>query len=124
LNKICKPFTAADSFFMIRQFQFTGRGAVTLYGKRFSFSWAALCAVASPISFYCANFRNDFDGLRSTDSEMSINILSLSLDGLPTVFRIEQSGAVLPHFVTPTITLLSSGSSSSATSLQNSFLEF
>jgi hypothetical protein len=56
---------------------------VTLYGKSFDFSRTALCAVVSPISFSCANLCNDFDGLRSIESEMSINFLSLSLDGLP-----------------------------------------
>jgi hypothetical protein len=49
----------------------------------FNFSRTALCAVASPISFSCANLRNDFYGLRSRESEMSINFLSLSLDRLP-----------------------------------------
>jgi hypothetical protein len=57
--------------------------AVTLYGKRFNFYRTALFAVASPISFSCANLRNDVDGIRSIESEMSINFLSLSLDGLP-----------------------------------------
>jgi hypothetical protein len=56
---------------------------LTLYGEKLSFSQTALCAVASPISFSCANLRNDFYGLRSIESEMSINFLSLSLDGFP-----------------------------------------
>jgi hypothetical protein len=55
----------------------------SIYGKGFNFSQTALCPVASPISFSCANLCNDFDGLRSIQSEMSINFLSLSLDGLP-----------------------------------------
>jgi len=38
-----------------------------------------------------------------------------------SAFSIEQFGSVLPHFVTPTTPRLSSGSSSSATSLENSF---
>jgi hypothetical protein len=42
-----------------------------------------LCAVASLISFSCANLCNEFDGLRSIESETSINFLSLSLGGLP-----------------------------------------
>jgi hypothetical protein len=68
-------------------------GFVNLYGKRFNFSRTALCAVAGPIVFSCANFRNDYEGLRSIGSEMSINFLSLSLDGPPP-----------PHFV-PRLTL-------------------
>jgi hypothetical protein len=60
-------------------------------GKQFSFSRTALCAVASPIAFSCANSCNDFDWLRSIASEMSINSLSFSLDGLPlrSAFNIE-----------------------------------
>jgi hypothetical protein len=57
---------------------------------RFAFVWeevqfsrTPLCAVASPIFFYCANLGNDFVGLRSIEWEMSINFLSWSLDGLP-----------------------------------------
>jgi hypothetical protein len=43
----------------------------------------ALCAVASPISFSYTNLHNDSDELHSTQSEMSINFLLFSLDGLP-----------------------------------------
>jgi hypothetical protein len=39
--------------------------------------------LASPISFSCVNSRNDFDEFRSIESEMSINYLMLSVDGLP-----------------------------------------
>jgi hypothetical protein len=53
------------------------------YGKELKISRTALCAVASPIFFSCANLRNDFDGLRSIKQEMSIYFLSLGLDGLP-----------------------------------------
>jgi hypothetical protein len=42
-----------------------------------------LYAIASPISSSCANLHDDFDGLHSTESEMSVNYLLLSLDGLP-----------------------------------------
>jgi hypothetical protein len=64
------------------QVGFSSCTAVTLYGKKFSFSRTALCVVARPIYFSCTNLRNDFDGLRSIESEMSINFLSLNLDGL------------------------------------------
>ena len=57
--------------------------AMTLYGKSFNFSRTALCAVASPVSSSCTNLCNDFDGLCSTVSEMSINFTPISLDGLP-----------------------------------------
>jgi hypothetical protein len=56
--------------------------SVNLVWKRFDFSRAALCTVASPISFSCANLRNDFDELRSIESEMSINFFWINLDGL------------------------------------------
>jgi hypothetical protein len=59
-----------------------------LSGKRFSFSRTALCAVASQISFSCAKLRNDSDGLRSIEPEMSINFLSLNLDGLQILSAI------------------------------------
>jgi hypothetical protein len=36
----------------------------------------------APTSFSCTNLRIDFDGHRSIESEMSINFLSLSLEGL------------------------------------------
>jgi hypothetical protein len=35
------------------------------------------------MSSSCTNLHNDFDGLRSIESEMSTNFLLLSLDGLP-----------------------------------------
>jgi hypothetical protein len=57
--------------------------AVAMYRNRFSLSRTALCAVASPISISWANLRNDFEGLRSMESEMSTNLLSLSSNGLP-----------------------------------------
>ena len=81
LNKICKPFTVTYSF--LWSASFNSCSAVTLYGKSFNFSWTALCAVASPISSSCTNLCNDFDGLRSIESEMSIYFSPLSLDGLP-----------------------------------------
>jgi hypothetical protein len=43
------------------------------------------------VSYVPANLSNDFDGLRSIVSEMSINFLSLSLDGLPFVRRLTLS---------------------------------
>jgi hypothetical protein len=57
--------------------------AVTLYGKRFSFSQTALCAVASPDIFLLHQLVQWFWWTPKQESEMSINFLSLNLDGLP-----------------------------------------
>jgi hypothetical protein len=64
------------------QVGFSSCTAVTLYGKRFSFSQTALCAAASPIPFCCANLRNDFYGLRSIVRNVH-QLLIVKLDGLP-----------------------------------------
>jgi hypothetical protein len=76
LNKICKPFTVTDSFVMIRRFQFLHRCYFVREEVHFFSDRFMRC-------FSCANFRNDFDGLRSIETEMSTNFLSLHLDGLP-----------------------------------------
>jgi hypothetical protein len=45
-----------------------------------------------------ASLRDDFDGLSSIESEMSINFLSLSLDGLP-LLSVSKTEAVSRNFL-------------------------
>jgi hypothetical protein len=44
-----------------------------------------------PDIFSSANLRNDFDGIRSIEPEMSINFLSLTLYGLTSFRRLTLS---------------------------------
>ena len=59
LNKICKPFTVMDSFFMIHQFQFLLR----FVWEEFQFFSDHFMRCCNPISSSCTNLCNDFDGL-------------------------------------------------------------